>query len=562
MKFRKSLIFNVTIAVIVASCLLAFSGRGFLKRMELGSMDLLFRLRGLSLCSPNIVIIEIDDENISKIGRWPWSRKWHTAIVKALGDLGAEYIYFDVIFSEVSTEEDDFIFTEAIKEAGNVYLPFSFQGRSQDFEDAILPIERFSSHIKGTGSINVYPDIDGVLRSIPLFFMSKENVYYNMALTIAMDYSDLKIKEIAADYLVMANAAGKETKIPLIEKNKMLINWTGQWGDAFKHYSFLEVLAAYKASLEGKKPDIDLEPFKNSICIVAVTAIGLFDIKPTPIQSEYPSVGGLATLISNISENKFMQTPSLWVKWTLVYILTLTASLLISGKNPLREFFLTTCVGVVFFTSSFVFFKRGIIINFSLPLLGLLVNYITISTYNFARVSIEKQRLSKLANTDGLTNLYNQSYFKIVLKAERLAARSEVNGNKGFCVAMIDIDNFKHFNDTYGHQVGDLVLKEVANILKSSMRSSDVVARYGGEEMILLLKNASLKNGLTLTEKIRKAIDEHQLVGEKGEIYKVTISAGVSAYNFQDDEKTIIFRADQALYKAKNSGRNRVAAED
>jgi diguanylate cyclase len=123
---------------------------------------------------------------------------------------------------------------------------------------------------------------------------------------------------------------------------------------------------------------------------------------------------------------------------------------------------------------------------------------------------------------------------------------------------MSDVDHFKHFNDTYGHQLGDLVLKDVANTLKSSVRSSDIAARYGGEEMVLLLRSASLKDGLNIAEKIRKAVENYELK-DRNSSYKVTISLGVSIFKATDNADGVIKRADEALYKAKESGRNRVA---
>ena len=126
---------------------------------------------------------------------------------------------------------------------------------------------------------------------------------------------------------------------------------------------------------------------------------------------------------------------------------------------------------------------------------------------------------------------------------------------------MSDVDHFKHFNDTYGHQVGDLVLREVAEGLKACVRSSDVVARYGGEEMIVLLRGASLENGLVVAEKLRKSV-EGRVVKDENNTYQVTVSLGVATFRAADTEESVIKRADAGLYKAKNAGRNQVATEE
>lgn len=555
----KSKFISSIIAFILASAILLLSGTNFLTRLKLNSLDFLFHLKGSSSYNPHIVIVEIDDENISKIGRWPWRRSWHAGMIEALNSLGARYILFDIIFSEASSEfeEDDDVFSEAIKKAGNVYLPFAFPDPANiDIENALLPLEKFSSYTKSTLPITISFDMDGTVRSIPLFFGGKRGQYPHMALKIAMDYSGLKINQITSDYLFLSSPE-EEIKIPLVEGNKMLINWLGKWNETFQHYSFVKVLKAYQDLSENKTPEIDLTPFKDSICLVAVTtAIGVSDIKPTPLEPQYPSVGLLATTISNVLDNKFMRVSPVWVSWLLIYILALIPLLSISGKRPLIESLSIMSVAVIFFfITDFLFSERGVWIDFSLPLLSLFGSYLGVATYNFIRISLERQQFFELAVTDELTNLYNIRHFKTILHTECLMARSDTD--KRFCVVMSDIDHFKRFNDTYGHQVGDLVLQEVGKALKASVRSSDVVARYGGEEMIILLRGASLKDGLIVAEKIRKNVEEH-LVADENNTYKVTISLGVSTFGLQDNEEVIIKRADQGLYKAKESGRNRV----
>jgi diguanylate cyclase (GGDEF)-like protein len=201
-------------------------------------------------------------------------------------------------------------------------------------------------------------------------------------------------------------------------------------------------------------------------------------------------------------------------------------------------------------------FQGGVWLDFSLPLLGLALSSFSIGTYNFVRVAMERQNFLKMSITDGLTGLYNIRYFKMLLETETLMAKHDLT--KKFAIIMSDVDHFKHFNDTYGHQVGDLVLKETANILRASVRSSDIVSRYGGEEMIVLLRGSSLKDGLSVAEKIRKTVEDHRIKNET-QIYNITISMGVAIFKAGDTVEMIIKKADEALYQAKESGRNRVA---
>ncbi|MEW6077618.1 MAG: diguanylate cyclase [Thermodesulfobacteriota bacterium] len=164
--------------------------------------------------------------------------------------------------------------------------------------------------------------------------------------------------------------------------------------------------------------------------------------------------------------------------------------------------------------------------------------------------------LSRKAVTDGLTGLYNHDYFYNILQQELLLAKRK---GRELSVMMIDIDHFKQFNDKWGHQAGDLVLKEVSAAIKSNCRGSDVVARYGGEEFVLLLHETDPSSAMVLAEHLRQTVDD-LVVTDPGQIsLHVTISVGVAGFpHHARDKKTLIKRADEAMYVSKEKGRNRV----
>jgi len=525
-----------------------------LEHLELFSLDISFRLRGTIHHNPKINIIEISDYDIANIGRWPWKRTWHAAITRALSDMGARAIYFDMVFSEPSEENEDALFAMAIKESGRVYLPFAFQPPSLNIDDALLPIEPFAAGIKGTGAINIYPDSDGKLRRTPLVFLDQDKTYMHVVLKVIADNLGLELEQILPDGIVLAKGADR-LKIPTIRRNQMLVNWTGRWEDTFKHYSFLQVIAAYQAMLENKEPAIGIADFKDSICLIGMTAIGLYDIKPVPIQPEYPGIGILANVISNILDGSFVREVSPWINILILYIMAALPSFLISGGNPFRETIAVLSAGFIFCLVNFFLFTNGIRIELFTPLLGLISSYVFVSVYNSVQISIERQNFFKMSVTDGLTGLFNIRYFKMLIETEIIIAKADPD--KKFCVVMTDADHFKKFNDTYGHQVGDLVLKSISSVLKSSVRGMDIVARYGGEEMIILLRGSTLKDGLNVAEKIRHNIESCIVKNEAGN-YKVMVSLGISRFKNDDTVDTIIKRADDALYKAKKNGRNRV----
>ncbi|OGQ28429.1 MAG: hypothetical protein A3D29_04205, partial [Deltaproteobacteria bacterium RIFCSPHIGHO2_02_FULL_42_44] len=176
----------------------------------------------------------------------------------------------------------------------------------------------------------------------------------------------------------------------------------------------------------------------------------------------------------------------------------------------------------------------------------------------FEDISKEKDKMTTLAITDSLTRLYNHNFFYRRLDEE--FSRS-VRYETPLSVIMIDLDNFKKINDTYGHRVGDLVLKEIADIIKKLVRKTDIVARYGGEEFAVILPHTNLKGAEEEAERIREAVSSHAYAGLAREI--LTMSLGVASYPCENsvlNSGDLVNLADTALYEAKRAGKNKVIA--
>jgi polar amino acid transport system substrate-binding protein len=163
----------------------------------------------------------------------------------------------------------------------------------------------------------------------------------------------------------------------------------------------------------------------------------------------------------------------------------------------------------------------------------------------------KNKELNRLALTDNLTTLFNRRKLEELIQAE---IDKGYHVDNSFCLSILDIDHFKEVNDKYGHQRGDSVLVEIASVLKDSLRITDYVGRYGGEEFIIIFPESSIEDVKLIIEGVRLKIAQYDFEG----IEHKTASFGLTAFKAGDTIETVVKRADNALYEAKESGRNRV----
>lgn len=164
----------------------------------------------------------------------------------------------------------------------------------------------------------------------------------------------------------------------------------------------------------------------------------------------------------------------------------------------------------------------------------------------------DKKRIEEVSHTDQLTQIYNRLYLDISFNNE--LSRASRYKRDIFSTIMMDIDDFKDINDTFGHTIGDKVLIELVNLIKYKIRVTDIFGRWGGEEFLILCPNTNKDEALNLTQKIRVSIEEHVFISE----IKLTCSFGVTQYQDKDDLDSMFLRADKALYGAKDGGKNTV----
>lgn len=197
----------------------------------------------------------------------------------------------------------------------------------------------------------------------------------------------------------------------------------------------------------------------------------------------------------------------------------------------------------------------------ALQYMNIAVNFMALGIlgyfYRIASIRTEKD-MERLATMDGLTRLFNRRKMREMLERERVRFERD---KKPFIIAITDIDHFKKVNDNYGHDCGDYVLKEVSQLMKSCLRKQDVIARWGGEEFLIMLPETELEGAVNVFEKIRQVIAATRYRFADHE-FSVTMTFGVAVFDGSQHIDGCIKQADQALYKGKHAGRNQVVTTE
>ncbi|MDD5737030.1 MAG: CHASE2 domain-containing protein, partial [Candidatus Omnitrophica bacterium] len=221
--------------VLLAAIPLFFSVFRTFETYELQTLDLRFNLRPPVKVSPDIVIIEIAEDTIKDLGRWPFDRAFHADLINFLGQLGAKAIVFDIQFAEESPS-DKYLIEETRNARCNVYYPLvlEYKGASRNGLPYAPKVEvplmgPLAEAAKGTGFINVIPDADGKVRKVPLKIECGGREYLQLAYMAAKDNYDLRGR-----------------KIPVDSEGMFLINYPGKWAKTFKHYSFSDILVSFE----------------------------------------------------------------------------------------------------------------------------------------------------------------------------------------------------------------------------------------------------------------------------------------------------------------------------
>ncbi|WP_373532692.1 diguanylate cyclase [Vampirovibrio sp.] len=335
----------------------------------------------------------------------------------------------------------------------------------------------------------------------------------------------------------------------------------------YKMVSAWEVIRTMKkeeAGLPLNQEDEALKALlKNKIIFVGATAVGAYDIKNTSIHATLPGVVLQANLFDNLYQNqgRYIQRVAPYLNFlATVFICLLAAGCSFKMRSPLAGLLTTANISVMYVLFAIVMYQsQQLWINVAMPMACLVITITMTFMLKYFFRNQDYEKTYALATTDSMTNLYNHRFFQ---EHMRRSIDQATRFKHKFSLLLIDIDFFKKFNDTYGHQAGDEVLRQVAKKLKSTVRNVDMVARYGGEEMAIVLDRANEEEALAVALKVVKAIAEEAYPIAEGVAKHVTISCGVATFPTHGETPSqLIEFSDAGLYRAKEQGRNQVGAQ-
>lgn len=538
---------------------------------------------GVKKHNDDIVIVAIDDASYEYIldhyGEWPLPRDTYAKIIDYLELQNPKIIAFDLMFvkSIKSKNDADNALINSFKKYDNVFTAMNLDNQSQELRIApelpqklSINVENYSNinfsdltftncrtilegilnATENIGIINVSRSDDGVLRKMPVIVKYKNKFYPQLALQVGLKYIGDNSKNITIDSNSFLKVENK--KIYLDKDGSAILNWYGPAGT----YTQIPMYQLIKA-INGEKTELNYN-FNNKIIYFGTTASSLFDIKTVPAGKVYPGVEVQATYVNNFIDNNFITKVD--------RIFTVIASIVLAGLIAFSVMTLSSAF-TASLTSLSIYFIYLLIAYYSMrfgdywlevmyPLIFSILAFTFAFIIKYLIKSRDFEQQYRLATTDGLTELYNHRYFQ---EQMRMQVEQSKRYNSNFSLIIIDIDYFKRFNDTFGHQSGDAVLRQVAFTLKKNVRATDIVCRYGGEEMSIILPNTGKDEAFSTAEKICRRVAEKKfkLSGDKES--NVTISLGVATFPFDGEEaSSIIDTADKRLYNAKHNGRNQV----
>ena len=464
------------------------------------------KLRKNSHPHPSIKIILIDDSSVQQLspilGRFPWPRGVYAPIIEFLNQNGVKDIYFDILFSEfedskISHQE----FVSQLSQHNNIhmigmvthdttknstqpqYLSKSLLKTESHFFNLpnygriYTPIDDLSQHVKTIPIATLHPDNDGRYRQMPLLHK------YNQFNLISLPLSHLQnhSSNISFDKYSLKTA---DQIIPLSYDGQLRLNW---YPVGFSAYSFSGILASWQAVKNNKKPLIDPTIFKNSIVLIGSSAVGLHDLKSTPIHSHLPGVEIQATALSNILNNEVIRTSHDWFDRVLFsLILLLTPYFILQVPNLRRYCYLLLLPLTLIAAMTSLFSINHYILKLGLPLAGFWSTFILTIGFNSINEYLEKKKVKQ--------------YFSMYVSPKVLKEitdnykeiKPEIGKKKEVTILFTDIRNFTSLTEEYPVEVITNILNDYFDAMIHTIQENDGTVDKMIGDAIMAFWNAPL----------------------------------------------------------------------
>ena len=550
-RLRTSL-FTIPILIVILICTLQILG--LFQLLELKFLDTLFQLRASEGLDPRIVMITFDDSDIAKVGKWPFTDNVVAKLLTTVKADNPKVIGLDV-YRNLPVEPGFDNLKQVLLATPNLIIAEKF------VKPSVLP-PPYIDYENQVGFVDTVVDQDGTVRRGLLSIKKpSEEIIYSFSLKIALKYLESK------NIFPQISSGGDRTVI--LGKSKFSPLDSHQAGYTSTDNNGYQILLNYRCLrecfqevsmtnvLEGKYAK-DL--FKNKIVLIGSTAESLRDFFYSPYD-KIPGVHIHANLISQIingaiDKRPFLQTYPKWIEgiWVLLWasIGVKGISRFLRGGNLGKIQFITGILTFLLISMlalvliSYVSF----LFSFWLPIFPTLCSFLLSSVISIIQLG-EKFRYA--SNIDELTQIANRRYF------DRFLIKN-FHTKQDLAVIICDVDHFKLYNDSYGHQSGDTCLKQVAQAINQSVRFGELAGRYGGEEFAVILPRTSYEVALTVAERIVTNVRSLNIPHKSSKTSDVvTLSCGVAVMSVADSSSLdLLIKADRALYQAKEEGRNRV----
>ena len=539
----------VMLAALAAAAVALLTLRGWTWSSDIGIYDRLLPLVAPP-ADPSIVLVMVDEPSLSTLGRWPWSRALHARLLDRITPAKPRGIALDMQFSERDQQDPggDALLAEAMRRSGRVVSPLAAEAAKPGLPPTeVLPLPELVAASAALGHVEIDADPDGVTRHAYLHAGLGSARW--PALALALRDLDPRLGKGSP----LPGQRNPDTDNPLspfmwVRDYRVMVPFAR--ANRFEQVSYADVLNGEVA------PNL----FRDRWVLVGVGASGIRREVLVPEHGGSHRISGTeyhAHLLNALLGDGFI-TP-LAMPWQLTLGIAFALLPIALRRTRVREWHPVAAPAL----AAIATFAACVLLLYIARLWFAPVPALTVIVIGAVALLLGGLSSSqRQANFDGLTRLGNRHLFDTTLARETAAAR---RSGEPVSLLLIDIDHFKQFNDNYGHQAGDELLRKVADaILLRARRPRDLAARYGGDEMALILPGSTLAGATEIAESIVAALRDQRIPHAHSQAADhASLSIGVACFDPQRDknEAGLLQRTDAALYQAKHEGRNRASAQ-